>query len=154
DIFDVSGAAASGTLIWQQIKRDAAGDSTKEQFGSTEEVTRQYNQSNQIRQVTGEFIGASKFQQLSYTWGADALLGERDDVDLGSKEIFNHDFLGRLSNWNVSQNQNTTEWRYHYDDLGNLRLRETVPSTFPSTTFEYTSNNQPLIPHAPKKVTI
>jgi YD repeat-containing protein len=62
-------------------------------------------------------------------------------------ETFGHDFLGRLVHWVVAQDSKITDWQFEYDDLGNLRSRETVVplhlttvtyETYPASQFSYT----------------
>jgi RHS repeat-associated protein len=157
------------TTIWRQVTRDAAGHSTEEQFGDQEDVKRGYDFGLQLHTIQAQFISSgTRFQDLEYNWDPDGLLHSREDHDLNNpiSEVFSYDFLGRLGDWQVTQNDaicasgtSTTEWKYHYDDLGNLRLRESIPNgpcpkLYPSTTFDYTSVIDTTHPHALKALTI
>src|SRR5205085_12509887 len=75
---------------------------------------------------------------------------------------FAHDFLGRLAHWIIAQDSKITDWQFDYDDLGNLRSRETnVPlhlstvtyETYPASQFSYTLPEHLMHPHAVKSVT-
>jgi RHS repeat-associated protein len=164
-IFNASDPLKS-SLLWAQIGRDAAGNSTEEQFGLVDHVLRHFDFANQVQSISGTFISNGQaFQRLQYDWDAGNLLRSRNDLDPNNQTVeqFKHDFLNRLSDWTTSQGGRTTKWRYHYDDLGNLRLRETVPIRvrrnrppalmYPATNFEYTTPTVTSQPHAPKRVT-
>ena len=161
------------TTIWRQVTRDDAGHSTEEQFGDQEDVKIGYDFGLQLQSKRAQFVSSGAiFQDLEYHWDPGGLLRSREDHDLINpiSEVFWYDFLGRLVDWQVAQNDatcargaSTIEWKYHYDDLGNLRLRETVqpvivpwllcPKSYPSTTFDYTSALDTTHPHAPKALT-
>jgi len=112
-------------LIWKVIKKNAAGQSESEQFGQTASTVRIFDSSYQPRfqttslQPNGEFV-----QRLHFDWGAEGLLSARKDLDLIIDEGFSYDHLGRLEQWNVEQNCAAWQWKYGYDDRGNLKSQQ------------------------------
>ena len=167
--------STSGTsrfLLWLQLTRNDADQSTLERFGQTETVTRTFDDSFNLREISGVFSADESsagipFQRLHFDWGPDRLMTNRFDLDFHLRENYQHDFLGRLVNWEVTQecmrtlagNQvqiwricTNTEWQYDYDDWGNMRNRSVVSGTsFPSTTYNYTTAADSSRPHAVKE---
>jgi RHS repeat-associated protein len=119
--------ANSPELLWKLVSRNGAGQKTEEQFGpnaSGAVVTRVYDASLQLRlQQSRHAKTDAIFQTLSFTYGPDGLLTRKTDMSLGLEETYAHDALSRLTQWTVRQNCKTTEWKYVYDDWGNLRER-------------------------------
>jgi RHS repeat-associated protein len=179
-VWDAS--ANTKSLLWTQVTRNDADQSTVEQFGETEVMTRGFDASFNLRSVSGVFIGwrtHTPYQRLQYDWGVDNLLATRTDLDLGITENYKHDFLGRLDHWEVTQACrilhspagrlptdpvahvaqtnpfcNSTEWQYQYDDWGNLRGTSVVNGTsFPATSLDYTTASDNSRPHAVKRAT-
>lgn len=143
-------------LIWRQTSRNANGQSTEEQFGQSIRTRRAYDAAYQLRLQTTELVASQQpLQRLSYNWGADALMKSRIDLDQKTLETFTHDFLDRLETWKVTQNCDTVEWTYGYDDWGNLRTRDRTmgPTTLPSRTLDYTLPGEVSRPHAMKRLT-
>ena len=143
-------------LLWTQLSRNSAGQSTREQFGVAEDVTREYDATGRLRFVHGTFLkDGTTFQKLSYKWGLDGLLDKRTDLVVGVQEEFRHDFLNRLEHWKIRQNCIGITWQYVYDDWGNLRSRQPIEGlpNISSTTCEYTTPSHPGQPHAVKQLT-
>jgi RHS repeat-associated protein len=140
--------------IWQQISRTANGLSAVEQFADVARVERTYDAAGALRFVRGELLpSGTEFQRVSMRWDGDGLLKERLDLGLGVAESYGHDFFGRLERWTVSQNCAPVEWRYGYDDWGNLRTVRSSVTTTADTTLDYTQVNDAARPHAVKSVT-
>jgi RHS repeat-associated protein len=149
----------SKALLWRQLSRNDADESTAEQFGDTETVTRGYDASFNLRMISGVFsangVGTGKpFQRLHFDWDVDNLLKTRIDTDLAITEGYTHDFFGRLESWSVAQGCGTTTWNYGYDDWGNMRSRATAPGglQYDSTTYSYTTLADVSHPHAVKHI--
>src|SRR5262249_52953518 len=151
-IFDASTSAR--TLLWKQVSRNVADQSTEENFGGNESCKRRYDDSFNLRsQYCTD--GSKPFQDIKYDWGEDRLLKQESDSLLGLTEIYGHDALQRLHTWDVAQAGDHTTWQYDYDDWGNIRQREVVNgTTFDSTTYDYTTSAARSSPHAVKRVTI
>ncbi|MDA9526132.1 hypothetical protein XI06_38815 [Bradyrhizobium sp. CCBAU 11434] len=152
-VFDASSVPRS--LIWSQVAKNLAGQSTQEQFGTTEAVEFSYDKTFALRFQSGKFVGGKKpFQEIKYTWGPDSLLEQKSDLALGLTETYGHDALRRLHTWDVVQGTAHTKWEYDYDDWGNLRQRKVVDGTvFDPTTYDYTTTADATRPHAVKRVT-
>jgi RHS repeat-associated protein len=152
-IFDASSAPRSP--IWSQVSKNLAGQSTREQFGTTETADFVYDRVFALQSQSGRFVGGKiPFQEITYDWGPDNLLAHKSDLALGLKETYEHDALRRLHTWDVAQGGTHTKWQYDYDDWGNLRQRHVVDGvTFDPTTYDYTTMADATRPHAVKRVT-
>lgn len=154
EIWDASNPA-SKSILWRQIDRNVAGQSTDEQFGSSTLVHRSYDRLFQLKWVEGRFADSNTtFQRSSFDYDDSGFLKGRRDLELGIQERFEHDFLGRLKKWRVEQNCSPLEWSYAYDNWGNLRSKQLTsgPSGIPGTEWRYTSPGNTTHPQAVKSL--
>lgn len=156
-IWDVSGTMPGATpaapsLLWHAVSQHSSGLIEEQQFGNTTRDTRRFDTGHQLRFIGSTSIqsGAS-LQKLSYTW-EDGLIQSKTDLSTQASEQYEHDFLGRLSRWKVDQNCLQADWRYHYDDWGNLRRRERVAGPGVDVVSAYTSASDLTHPHAVKEL--
>ena len=126
DVLLVWNASAAGgdALIWRLIDQNIAGQPTAEQFGQTAGTARSYDDLFQPHSIMTTLMGTQeRVQWLWHSWGADGVLEKRKDFVLKVDEDLGHDFLGRLDKWSLVQNCIAWDWRFDYDDRGNLLSR-------------------------------
>jgi RHS repeat-associated protein len=157
-IWDVSGTMAGAipaeppSLLWHRISTHGSGLIQEQQFGNTTRDTRRFDAGHQLRYVESKPTqGGSALQRLAYQWEG-GLIKTKTDLSTQARETYGHDFLGRLSSWVVDQNCTQAEWRYHYDDWGNLRRRERVAGPGSDVISQYTTVSKLTHPHAVKEL--
>lgn len=157
-IFDVSGTFGTGAptkLLWHAISSHASGAIAEQQFGSNVRDTRRFDAAHQLRFI--ESINTQTnavLQRLAYRRGPGGFVTQKSDLSsIQATESYEHDFLGRLSLWTVEQNCHQAQWRYHYDDLGNLRRKEKLAGPGADLLLEYTTAADNSKPHSVKTAT-
>jgi RHS repeat-associated protein len=149
-IWDVSGAP---TLLWHAIAQHASGAIEEQQFGSATRDVRRFDASHRLRYVESRSIrSGAALQRLAYSWEG-GFIQSKTDLLTQSREEYTHDFLGRLSTWKVEQNCSTSEWKYNYDDWGNLRRRERLSGPGSDVDASFSTSAQRTLPHAVKELT-
>ncbi len=144
--FDDSGPVANIFDLTSQNSRvfhvesvNAAGGILTEQFGNDAVTTRVFDDAYRLTyQETSDSVAGGTansptvFQRLKYDYGRGSFLKARHDPTKQLSEYFDHDFLGRLTNWRVIQTTGSTcrggVTTYAYDDVGNLLSRTVVGS--------------------------
>lgn len=157
-IFDVSGTLGSGAptkLIWHAISSHPSGALSEQQFGTNTRDTRRFDAAHQLRFIESRNTQSNAvLQRLSYGLGAGGFVTQKTDLsNIQATESYEHDFLGRLSLWTVDQNCQRAQWRYHYDDLGNLRRKERIQGPGTDLELAYTTVSDSSQPHAVKTAT-
>lgn len=156
DVVSVWNASdASGeVLIWRLIAQNIAGQPTAEQFGQTAGTTRSYDELFQPQAIMTTLLDTQeRVQWLWHSWGADGVLEKRKDFILKVDEDFKHDFLSRLEKWSLVQNCIAWDWRFGYDDRGNLLSRAVGRDGLAPLTWAAMTYDGPQ-PHAPASISV
>lgn len=155
-IWDISKRVLNPTepekLLWSLIAENGPRIS-EQQFGQATRNVRTFDAAQQLRYVeTKSSLTGAALQRLAYQWDK-GFIASKTDLSVQATEAYKHDALGRLTDWTVIQNCNSADWKYKYDNWGNLRERERISGPGQTQVSEYTNSADDTRPHAVKTLT-
>ncbi|HXI98942.1 MAG TPA: RHS repeat-associated core domain-containing protein [Gemmatimonadaceae bacterium] len=147
---DSIGPPGTDQTYWHVASRDAALRILSEQYGNNL-VARTLAYHPMFGKLESAYAkqGADVIQDLSLVYDDDQNIVRRTDAAVGTQEGFSHDVLKRLRYWSSENGQFNVE--YQYDDLGNMRQRQTTRAGVPdpAQVFSYHARSPRMISSGP-----
>jgi RHS repeat-associated protein len=144
---------ATQAPYWQLLSQDATGAKLSEQLGATLRTQHSLDTRARLGSVTTTATSpagkSSTIQSITYDYGAGNLIKDRNtavDASTQATEAFDYDFLGRLTEWTVTQTRGVSQQKYGYDNLGNLTSLSVDAGTGRTATALYGAS--PVSPNA------